>query len=46
MLLLDKDILKEPHLKAIEEKEADKDVTESLILLKKVIKNLPVRALG
>ena len=35
MLLLDEDILKEPHLKTKEEKEINKDVAESLILLKK-----------
>ena len=35
MLLLDEDILKEPHLKTKEEKEVGKRVAESLILLKK-----------
>ena len=35
MLLLDEDILKEPYLKTKEEKEINKDATESLILLKK-----------
>ena len=35
MLLLEEDILKEPHLKPKKEKEIDKEVAESLILLKK-----------
>ena len=35
MLLLEEDILKELHLKPKKEKEIDKEVAESLILLKK-----------